>query len=66
MSEWDDKARFFRRTVRLSFFQSLWRFLISGCREWNSVEVEYIKVYPGDPRYDRAPYSARALYVNNP
>jgi hypothetical protein len=66
MSEWDDKARFFRRTVRLSFFSSLRRWLRSRCREWNSVEVQYIKVYPGDPRYECAPYSARAVYVNKP
>jgi hypothetical protein len=66
MSEWENKARFFRRTVRLSFFESLRRFFLSGCREWTSVEVEYIKVYPGDPRYDRAPYSARAVYANKP
>jgi hypothetical protein len=65
MSEWDDKARFFARTVHLSLFQTLRRWLRSGFRNWDRKIIEYDAVHPGDPRYERAPYSTHTVYVSN-
>lgn len=62
MSEWDEKTRFFARTVHLSFVQSLRRWIKSG--KWDTEIVEYLPVHPGDPRYKTAPHSARTIYRN--
>jgi hypothetical protein len=64
MSEWDHKARFFARTVHLSIFQTISRWTRSGFRQWDREILQYDPVYPGDPRYDNAPYSAKTLYKN--